>query len=69
MITARIKRVQRFVNGKMMQHSDVFIEDGGRTFYTRYWHEVDDTPHGRAAEVANYLHRKGHWLMNDGAAA
>lgn len=58
MTTARIVQVVRNVNGQAMTHSDVFIEADGRTFYSRHWYVVDDTPHGRAAELQAFEDRR-----------
>ena len=49
--TVRIVKVVRLVDGKLMEHSDVFIEVDGLTFYTRYWWVVADTPHMKANEL------------------
>ena len=55
----RIERRTRLVNGKLMEHSDVVIIYQGRTYYTRYWWTVDDSPHMRAAEAQSFRKRIG----------
>ena len=55
--TCRIVQRQRFVNGKMMQHSETFIEWKGRTYYSRYWWVLTDSPHIRAAEIQAFKKR------------
>lgn len=55
--TCRIVQRERFVSGKMMAHSDVFIEWRGQTYYSRYWWVLSDTPHVRAAEIQGFKKR------------
>lgn len=55
----RIVRRTRFVNGKLMEHSDVFISYRGRAYYTRYWWLLTDTPQVRAMEAQSFKKRIG----------
>lgn len=38
--------------------SEVFIVAAGRSYYTRRFHTLDDSPHARAAQVQDFLRRQ-----------
>ena len=56
--TVRIEQRERVIDGKQCPFSEVFVMQGGRSFYSRLWHTIDDSPHARAAQAQDFLRRQ-----------
>lgn len=54
----RIEQRERGAPPSIQRFSEVFITQDGRTFYTRLFHQLDNSPHARAAQLQDFVRRQ-----------